>query len=47
MVNLKDEYYCGQCRIWHRRGITRPKLYKNHMSKEIEEPRIRVIPEGE
>ncbi len=43
MVKLVDIYYCGRCRIWHRRGVTRPKLLENHMKYEIEEPRPRII----
>ncbi len=43
MVKIIDIYYCGGCHIWHRRRITRQKLFENHMSKEIEEPRMRVI----
>lgn len=43
MVRLtKDKFFCVRCCVWHRDGITRERVYLNHLeyvkgdTKEIE-----------
>ncbi len=45
MVKLVERYYCGRCFIWHRVGVTRQKLFDNHLKYEITELRPRIIPD--